>query len=82
MPAMKSVQTGTTPGAIEAVELERPVPGPNDVLVRVRACGICGTDVTFLHMGGGPFGPGGQMTAVSLGHERRREGRHPQHRWG
>jgi threonine dehydrogenase-like Zn-dependent dehydrogenase len=37
--------------------------------MRVRACGICGTDVTFLHMGGGPFGPGGQMIPVPLGHE-------------
>jgi len=68
MPTMKSVQTGAS-GAVAVVDLERPVPGPRDVLLRVRACGICGTDVTFLHMGGGPFGPGGQMTAVPLGHE-------------
>jgi hypothetical protein len=32
-------------------------------------CGICGTDVSFLHMGGMPLGPGGQITAVPLGHE-------------
>jgi (R,R)-butanediol dehydrogenase / meso-butanediol dehydrogenase / diacetyl reductase len=25
--------------------------------------------VSFLHMGGMPLGPGGQMTAVPLGHE-------------
>jgi threonine dehydrogenase-like Zn-dependent dehydrogenase len=68
MPTMKSVQTGA-PGAIEVVDIERPVPGPKDVLLRVRACGICGTDVSFLHMGGMPLGPGGQMTAVPLGHE-------------
>jgi len=68
MPTMKSVQTAA-PGAVEVVDLERPMPGPKDVLLRIRACGICGTDVTFLHMGGGPFGPGGQMTAVPLGHE-------------
>ena len=68
MPTMKSVQTGA-PGAIDIVDLERPTPGPDDVLLRVRACGICGTDAAFLHMGGGPFGPGGQMTAVPLGHE-------------
>jgi (R,R)-butanediol dehydrogenase/meso-butanediol dehydrogenase/diacetyl reductase len=65
MATMKSVQTGG-PGAVAVVDLERPDPGPDDVLLRVRACG---TDVAFLHMGGGPFGPGGQMTAVSLGHE-------------
>jgi len=68
MPKMKSVQTGA-PGAIEVVDLERPAPGPKDVLVRVRAGGICGTDVSFLHLGGMPLGPGGQMTAVPLGHE-------------
>ncbi|MDP4501771.1 zinc-dependent alcohol dehydrogenase [Nonomuraea turcica] len=65
---MKSVQT-STPGTIEVVDIERPVPGPKDALLRIRACGICGTDVTFLHMGGGPFGPGGQMIPVPLGHE-------------
>jgi (R,R)-butanediol dehydrogenase/meso-butanediol dehydrogenase/diacetyl reductase len=65
---MKSVQTGA-PGGIDVVELDRPAPGPDDVLVRVRACGICGTDAGFLHLGGGPFGPGGQMIAVPLGHE-------------
>jgi len=63
MPTMKSVQTGA-PGAVDVVDLERPVPGPRDVLQRIRACGICGTDATFLHLGGGPFGPGGQMSAV------------------
>ncbi|WP_200824990.1 zinc-dependent alcohol dehydrogenase [Nonomuraea solani] len=65
---MKSAQT-STPGTIEVVDVERPVPGSRDVLLRVRACGICGTDVAFLHMGGGPFGPGGQMIPVPLGHE-------------
>jgi len=65
---MKSVQTGAA-GTVDVVDLERPAPGPDDVLVRVRACGICGTDATFLHLGGGPFGPGGQMIPVPLGHE-------------
>jgi (R,R)-butanediol dehydrogenase/meso-butanediol dehydrogenase/diacetyl reductase len=68
MATMKSVQTGAR-GAIEVVDVERPAPGPRDVLMRVRACGICGTDATFLHLGGGPFGPGGQMIPVPLGHE-------------
>jgi len=68
MQTMKSVQTGAA-GAIEVVDLDVPAPGPDDVLVRVRAFGICGTDGTFLHLGGGPFGPGGQMIPVPLGHE-------------
>jgi 2-desacetyl-2-hydroxyethyl bacteriochlorophyllide A dehydrogenase len=47
----------------------RPVPGPRDVLLRVRACGICGTDAIFVQIGGMPLGPGGQITAIPLGHE-------------
>ncbi|USQ85066.1 zinc-binding dehydrogenase [Streptomyces phaeoluteigriseus] len=70
MSTMKSVRTGGV-GAIEVVETERPVPGPRDALVRVRACGICGTDVAFLHMGGMPARAhlGGDMVPVPLGHE-------------
>lgn len=68
MPKMKSVLTGAS-GAIDVVEVERPSPGPRDALLRIRACGICGTDVTFLHMGGIPFGPGGSMIPLPLGHE-------------
>lgn len=71
MATMKSVRTGAVAGTIEVVEIDRPVPGPADVLVRVRACGICGTDVTFLHMGGMPSRAhaGGATVPVSLGHE-------------
>jgi (R,R)-butanediol dehydrogenase/meso-butanediol dehydrogenase/diacetyl reductase len=65
---MKSVQTGAA-GTVDVVDIERPTPGPDDVLLRMRAVGICGTDVTFLHLGGGPFGPGGLMVPVPLGHE-------------
>ena len=68
MPTMKSVQTAA-PGTVEVVEIERPVPGPRDVLVRVRACGICGTDAAFVQMGGMPAGPEGQTAAIPLGHE-------------
>ncbi|MCX4767598.1 alcohol dehydrogenase catalytic domain-containing protein [Streptomyces sp. NBC_01275] len=70
MSTMKSVQTGGV-NKIEVVDVERPVPGPKDVLVRVRACGICGTDVTFLHMGGMPARAhlGGDLVPVALGHE-------------
>lgn len=68
MPTMKSVRTAA-PGVIDVVDLERPVPGPGDVLVRVRACGICGTDATSVHMGGMPLGPGGQVRPIPLGHE-------------
>jgi len=68
MATMKSVQTGEQ-NEIDVVDIERPVPGPKDALARIRACGICGTDVSFLRMGGIPFGPGGSMISLPLGHE-------------
>jgi len=68
MSTMKSVRTGVQ-GTVDVVHIERPVPGPKDALVRIRACGICGTDTHFLHLGGIPFGPGGSMVPVALGHE-------------
>ena len=68
MTTMESVQTGA-PGTIEVVDAGRPAPGPRDVLVRVRACGICGTDTAFVQMGGMPLGPAGQVRAIPLGHE-------------
>ena len=40
MATMKSVRTGGV-GRIEVVDTERPVPGPKDVLLRIRAGGIC-----------------------------------------
>jgi (R,R)-butanediol dehydrogenase / meso-butanediol dehydrogenase / diacetyl reductase len=55
MPTTKSVQTAA-PGAIEVTQTGRPVPGPADVLLRVRACGICGTDAAFIQLGGMPQG--------------------------
>jgi propanol-preferring alcohol dehydrogenase len=32
-------------GRVDAVETEKPVPGPSDVLVKVLACGVCRTDL-------------------------------------
>lgn len=50
------------PGQINVRDVEIPEPGENDVLVRVRACGICGSDVTIIGMGG-------RGAAIPLGHE-------------
>jgi L-iditol 2-dehydrogenase len=44
-------------------EVEKPAPGLEDLLVRVEACGICGTDRHLLH-GEFPCAP-----PVTLGHE-------------
>ncbi|MDL5205060.1 zinc-binding dehydrogenase [Streptomyces sp. ALI-76-A] len=68
MATMKSVLTGAT-DKVDVVDVERPVPGPKDALVRIRACGICGTDTFFLHMGGMPTGADGSTRAIPLGHE-------------
>ncbi|WP_369394339.1 alcohol dehydrogenase catalytic domain-containing protein [Streptomyces sp. CG1] len=67
---MKTVRTAGV-NKVEVVEVECPVPGPRDVLVRIRACGICGADVAFLHMDGMPAHAhlDGDMVPVSPGHE-------------
>ena len=46
-------------------DYQRPEPGPNDVVVRMKAVGICGSDLSYIKMGGIPM-PG---TITALGHE-------------
>ncbi|MDQ0906063.1 (R,R)-butanediol dehydrogenase/meso-butanediol dehydrogenase/diacetyl reductase [Streptomyces canus] len=67
MATMKSVHAAKD--KVDVVDVERPVPGPKDALVRIRACGICGTDTFFLHLGGMPSGADGAMRAIPLSHE-------------
>jgi L-iditol 2-dehydrogenase len=50
-------------GKLFAREVEKPLPGPGELLVRVEACGICGTD-RHLFLGEFPSTP-----PVTLGHE-------------
>jgi threonine dehydrogenase-like Zn-dependent dehydrogenase len=45
------VQTG--PRAVELRQLARPVIGDDEALIRVEACGICGTDIGMYHDGHG-----------------------------
>ncbi len=59
------------PGVLRAAEVPRPQPGPGQVLVRVRACGVCRTD---LHLLDGevdiphpPVTPGHQVVGVVEG---------------
>jgi len=33
------------PGQVKVEDTDTPAPGPTDVLVRVRACGVCGSDL-------------------------------------
>ena len=44
---------------------ERPAAGPKDVVIRMKACGICGSDLSYIKIGGIPT-PG---TITALGHE-------------
>ncbi len=44
---------------------ERPPAGPKDVVIRMKACGICGSDLSYIKIGGIPT-PG---TITALGHE-------------
>lgn len=53
------------PGNFAIDEVARPNPGPRDVVVSVKACGICGSDLHFVR--GGVTRAGGEP--MPLGHE-------------
>jgi len=55
----------TGPGKAEVVDADRPRVGPRDVLVRMRACGVCGSDAFYISIGGVPPRHG----HMPLGHE-------------
>ena len=57
------VKTQKGPGFIEIREVPEPSPGPGEVLIAVKACGICGTDLHVWH-DKFPYWP-----PVILGHE-------------
>ncbi|KQV64461.1 zinc-dependent alcohol dehydrogenase family protein [Rhizobium sp. Root1220] len=59
---MKAVRLEAT-GKLFLREVERPVPAPGELLVRIEACGICGTDRHLYH---GEFP---SKTPVTIGHE-------------
>ncbi|MFT4231162.1 MAG: zinc-binding dehydrogenase [Leucobacter sp.] len=61
---MKSVYV-TGPDLAEWVDIDEPTAGPGEVLLRIRACGICGSDSLYTRMGGIPPRQG----ATPLGHE-------------
>ncbi|WP_218141780.1 zinc-binding dehydrogenase [Frigoribacterium sp. MCBA15_019] len=65
VPATMHVATVTGPGMVDLVEAPVPTPGPTDVLVKVRACGICGSDGFYVSLGGLP----GLEGRTPLGHE-------------
>ena len=50
---------------VELLDVERPAAGPADVVVAMKAVGICGSDVLYVQIGGLPPRQG----ATPLGHE-------------
>jgi len=63
--AMKAmVLTGV--GRLEIQEKPVPAPGEGEVLVRVKACGVCGTDLHIFH---GDEGSAKSPLPIVLGHE-------------
>jgi 2-desacetyl-2-hydroxyethyl bacteriochlorophyllide A dehydrogenase len=59
------VSVVTAPGETQVVDAPKPSVGPADALVKIRACGICGTDALFISLGGMP----GHEAGMPLGHE-------------
>jgi threonine dehydrogenase-like Zn-dependent dehydrogenase len=53
-------------GDVRLDPYERPVAGPNDVVVKMKACGICGSDLSYIKVGGMSRNPEG---TTALGHE-------------
>jgi len=59
-------------GLVRTDAVPVPAPGPNDVLVRVAACGLCGSDITYIAAGGvafeaeEPFGLGHELSGTVL----------------
>lgn len=58
-----AVVTGA--GTTDVVDVAEPEVGPRDVLVKIRACGICGSDALYIAIGGLPPHHG----RMPLGHE-------------
>lgn len=52
-------------GDVRLDAYQRPAAGPKDVVVKMKNCGICGSDLTYIKIGGIPT-PG---TITALGHE-------------
>jgi (R,R)-butanediol dehydrogenase / meso-butanediol dehydrogenase / diacetyl reductase len=46
--------------------IDPPRPGPKDVVIKVKACGVCGSDLSYVKVGGIRRKPGG---VTPIGHE-------------
>ena len=52
-------------GDVRLDDYEVPQPGPKDVVLNMKACGICGSDLSYIKMGGIP----NPLPTTALGHE-------------
>jgi L-iditol 2-dehydrogenase len=59
------VTTVTAPGETRIVDVPKPAAGPKDILVKMCACLICGSDTFYTSLGGLPPRQG----QTPLGHE-------------
>lgn len=55
------------PGDLRLSDIEPPIPGEHDLILRVEACGICGSDLSYVEMGG--LGGDSGISTMPLGHE-------------
>jgi 6-hydroxycyclohex-1-ene-1-carbonyl-CoA dehydrogenase len=53
------------PGRLQRTEVPMPALGPGDVVVEIKGCGVCHTDLSYFYMGV----PTVQKPPLSLGHE-------------
>jgi propanol-preferring alcohol dehydrogenase len=65
MATMKAARLLQPGKPLEIQEVPIPTPGPGEVLVRVEACGLCGTDIHLAVDGDLPV----ERTPITLGHE-------------
>lgn len=64
---MKAVQYRTFGGSAEVVEIDKPVPGPGQVLIKVTAAGLCHSDVFVMSIPADQYFLG--TLPLTLGHE-------------
>jgi threonine 3-dehydrogenase len=65
------VKIAETPG-LEYIEIEKPIPKPNEVLIEVEASAICGTDIHYYHWDQTAIGFGSKFNIrfpFVIGHE-------------